>query len=147
MAQTTTHIAACNAIVEVDNTGGTPTDISGSANTASIAFTRDIGEGTTFTGDFKLRTECKRDASLSLSALWTTAVGEARDLLEEWFDTGGKRTIAIYPNGKVIGSRYYSGEFRLSSADIPIDSNSADVIKIDFEAVADGPVGFLNVGS
>ncbi len=147
MAQTTTHISACNAVVEVDNVAGAPTNISGSANTASIAFTRDIGEGTTFEGDFKLKTECKRDATLSLSVLWSTAVGEARDLMEEWFDLGGKRTIAIYPNGKIIGSRFYSGEFRLASADIPVDSNSADVIKMDFEAMSDGPVGFLNVGS
>ena len=147
MAQTTTHIAACNAIVEVDNASGTATDISGSANTASIDFSRDIGEGTTFTGDFKLRTECKRDASLSIAVLWTTAAGEARDLMEEWYDTGGRRTISIYPNGKVIGSRFYTGEWRLSTASIPIDSSSADVIKMDFEAVADGAVGFMNVGS
>lgn len=147
MEQTTTHIAACNAIIEVDNSSGAATDISGSANNAGIDFTREIGTGTTFTGDFKLKTGCKRDAKMSIGILWTTATGEARDVMEEWYDTGGSRTISVYPNGKVIGSRFYTGEWILSDYKMPIAADSADVIKMDISAESDGAVGFMNVGS
>jgi hypothetical protein len=147
MAQTTTKIAACNAVVEIDNTAGSVVNISGSTNKADLSLSKDIGEGTTFEGDYKLRTECKRDASLSISIIWSTALGEARDLLEEWFDLGGSRTISVYPNGTTIGSRFYTGEWKLSGLSIPIDSSSADPIKIDIDAVVDGAFGFLNVGS
>lgn len=147
MAQTTTQIAACNARLEVDNEAGTPTDVSGSTNNASLDMSRDVGEATTFDGDYKLRSECKRDASLSIRALWTTSVSEARELLEAWFDLGGKRTVTIYPNGTAVGNRYYTGEFRLTGFNIGIDAGSADPIPLEIEAVADGPVAFLNVGS
>jgi len=147
MAQTTTALSACDAVIEVDNDAGTPVDISGSSNNASLSMTRDVGEATTFDGDYKIRTECKRDASMSLKAFWTTAAAEARATLEEWFDTGGKRTITVYPGGKVIGRRYYTGEFFLSGFDIAIDAGEAGPMSLDLEAVSSGAVGFLNVGS
>jgi len=147
MTQTSTHLSACNAVIEVDNDAGTPVNISGSANEASLDMNREIGDGVTFDGDFKLRTECKRDASLALKALWTTASAEARDILEAWFDTGGRRTISVYPAGKVIGTRFYTGEFRLTTCKIKIAAGEAGPMTLDMEAVVDGAVGILNVGS
>ncbi len=147
MAQTTTKIAACNAVIEIDNLAGAPTAISGSANKADLAISKEIGEGTTFDGTYKLRTECKRDVALAISIIWTTALTEARELMEEWFDLGGARTVSIYPNGKTIGSRFYTGEFLLSDLNIPVDSENADPIKMDIDAVVDGSFGFLNVAS
>lgn len=148
MTQTTTHVSACNAVIEVDDDGGTPVNISGSSNRASIDFSKEVGEGVTFDGNYKIRTNCKRDASMSIRAFWTKASNEARDLLEAWFDADdNSRTISIYPAGKVIGNRYYSGEWLLTTCNIQIDAGESGPMTMELEAVCNGAVGFLNVAS
>jgi hypothetical protein len=130
MAQTTTAINACSAVIEIDNAGGTPVDISGSSNTANMTLTREIAEGNTFEGASPFRLECKLDGSLELTVMWTTAIGETegRHLLETWYTAGGQRTVLVYPNGTATGERVYSGEFLLEELSFPLDGSAADPI-------------------
>lgn len=145
--QTTTAINACNALIEMDDAGGTPVDISGSSNTANLGFSNTIGSAFTFDGDYPVRIECKKDASLEISALYTRIATEALDLFVEWYQAGGRRTIAIYPNGQDTGERYYSAEWRLESMDIPIDASDANPIVVSMTLVPDGAVNFLKYAS
>ena len=50
MAQTTTSANACDVVLQVDNSDGTLTDLSGSTNNASIAMTSNTGSTFTFDG-------------------------------------------------------------------------------------------------
>lgn len=145
MAQTTTAINACGAAVEIDNLGGTPTLVSGSATTATLTTSIDTATGVTFDGDWNFRLQCKKDGSLEISAMWTTTTDEARELLETWFATVnpiGARTVSVYPNGKVTGQRQYTGEFVLTELTIPITAGEAGPIVVSATLEPDGAITF-----
>lgn len=142
MAQTTTAINACGAVIEVDNDVGTPTNISGSSNNASLTFSRETATGQTFEGDWNFRLDCKKDAGLELSVMWTTAASEGRDILEDWFDTGGQRTVSIYPNGSGVGERVYSGEYVISELSFPLNAGEAGPIVVAATLEPSGEVTF-----
>jgi len=143
MAQTTTAINACNAVIEIDDDGGTPVNISGSSNNANLSINKALGEGFTFDGDWAFRLECKKNGSLDIEAIYTTASNEARDLLETWFENGGNRTVIIYPNGKTNGERMYSGEFKLGDFDpLQLSASEAAPMKIAAKLQPDGAIAF-----
>lgn len=142
MAQTTTAINACGARIELDNSGGTPVDISGSSNTANLTVSKETATGVTFEGDWNFRLQCKKDGSLEISTMWTTAAAEGRAILEEWFDSGGARTISVYPNGTGIGERVYTGEFVLTELSIPMTGGDAAPIVVSATLEPDGAIDF-----
>jgi len=147
MGQTTTAINACNVLIMLDDGSGTPVDISGSANNASLEFTRQVGSGFTFDGDYPIRIECKKDATLSLDVMYTIIETEGRELLEDWFANGGRRTVSIYPYGQDTGNRYYSGEWRIESLSIPLQADSSDPIVVSCSLIPDGAIDFLKWAS
>lgn len=144
MAQTTTAINACSAVIELDDAGGTPVDISGSSNNASLSVTMETGTGVSFEGGWNFRAQCKKDGSLELSVMWTTASNEGRDLLEAWFaaTSPGKRTVSVYPNGKTTGQRVYTGEFRITELSIPMTAGDAAPIVVSATLEPDGEITF-----
>lgn len=142
MAQTTTHINGCNAVVEVDDADGDPINISGSSNQANLEFTKQIGKGVTFEGDWNLVLECKKDAALSLRALYTKNASEARAMIEEWYENGGNRVVSVYPWGKINGARYYTGNWKLEKFDFPVDATDAAPSVLNASLVPDGAVSF-----
>lgn len=147
MVQTTSAINACNVYIELDNESGTPVDISGAANNASLEFTRQVGSAFTFDGDYPIRIECKKDASLSLDVIYTYLDDEARELLEDWYNAGGRRTVSIYPYGQDTGNRYYTGEWRIESLSIPLQADSADPVVVSCALIPDGAISFLKWAS
>lgn len=147
MVQTTTAINGCNAKLEVDDAGGTPTDVSGSANQVSLSRTRQLGEAHTFVGSYPIRVECKQDASLSGRVLYTTLTDEARDLLDLWYDAGGLRTIIFSPGGGNAGDVQYSGEYFLTSLDFSVEGGNADPVTMEFECMPSGALVTSSVGS
>lgn len=147
MAQTTTQINGCNAKLEIDDAGGTPTDVSGSSNSITLSRTKQVGEAYTFEGSFPVRAECKQDASLSGTVLWTSLTAEARDILDLWYESGGLRTVIFSPQGGAAGDVQYSGEFFLTSLDFTTEAGSADPVTMDFECMPSGAVVPTSVGS
>lgn len=147
MVQTTSAIDGCNVNVMLDDDGGTPVDVSGSSNQVSFGRTRQIGEAHTFTGEFPIRVQCKRDASLSIRALYTTLTDEMRDLLDLWDDSGGLRTIAYSPAGGNAGDVQYVGEYFLSSLDMSAEAGNADPLTIEAEFMPSGAIVTSSVGS
>lgn len=147
MGQTTTAINACNVIVDLDNAAGVPVDISGSSNTASLGLTRQVGSANTFDGDYPIRIECKKDGSLALSVIYTRVATEALTLLRDWFDAGGRRTVAIYPAGKDTGEDYFSAEWRIEGLEIPLDASDANPVVVSATLVPDGAISFLKYAS
>lgn len=143
MAQTTTAINACGAEIMLDNDSGTPTDVSGSANNANLSLSKDLAEGHTFDGDWAITLECKKKGSLEIEALYTTASGEAVDIFEEWFTSGGARTVSIYPNGNTTGERSYVGEFRLGNYDaLALSASEASPMKVMAKLQPTGAITF-----
>lgn len=144
MAQTTTAINACGAVVEIDDASGLATDVSGSTNKVSLALNKQLGEAFTFDGDYPVRLECKQNGSLDIDAMYTRNGNEARALLESWQQVGGRRTVTVYPEGKVAGGRSYSGEFRLGDLSMDLDAGDANPIMITANLMPDGAITLSN---
>jgi hypothetical protein len=142
MAQTVDAINACGAVVELDDVDGEAVNISGQSNQANLKFTKQIGKGVTFEGEWNFALECKKDASLELRVMWTTNSAEARKELEDWYQSGGRRTVSVYPNGLINGSRYYTGLWRLSELSFNIDATDANPIMMQATLMPDGEVSF-----
>lgn len=142
MAQTTTAVNACDAKIMLDAANGTPADISGSSNSAAINFENEIGEVKVFGSGWKSRLSCGQDATLKLTAVYTTAVAEALALLRGWQTSTHTvpRTISISVPDDEIGSDVYSGEWLISTLDIPLEADDADPILVDGEFLPNGPV-------
>lgn len=132
MAQTTTEVNACDAVIQLDDETGVLVDISGSSNTASINLTNDISETTVFGGNWKLTGCCKSAATFAVNAVYTTAANEAKDIFVDWQFTYhcAKRTLQINIPDNEIGSDRYQSEVLLESLSIPIDSGDATPILI-----------------
>jgi hypothetical protein len=147
MPQTTTAQNACSARIYIDDDSGTLLDVSGSSTTASLNLTKDIGAAFTFEGDFAVKTECKKDGTIDFSSLWTTATGEARALLEQWFQAGGRRTFRMDMPNSEVGSRRYEGEVRLEEYSFPVEAGNADPVVVTGRMVTDGELSFSTIAS
>lgn len=142
MPQTALAISSCNALLEMDNAAGTPTDISGASNRTNLTFNRNIGSAVTFVGEYPIRVECKRDSSLEINVLWTRGNNEARRLIEDWYDAGGLRTFTVYPNAKDTGERTYSAEYFLQEFSFVFDASNADPVAMTVQLMPSGAITF-----
>lgn len=134
MAQTTTYANACDVVLKVDNSAGVLTDITGSSSQASLSLTRTLGSLVTFEGEWDIVLGCKISGTISVTAVYSTANTEARNILEGWIfnDDGGTRlrTVQINVPDDSAGSRRYSGEAVIESYELPLDASSADPIAV-----------------
>jgi len=140
MAQTTTHVNACDASVWLDNLAGTPVDISGSSNSINMAFTREVGELRTFQVKWPVRLGCGKDATFTLRAVYSTATDEAMDVLKNWYfaDDPGSRSLSVYIPDKNVGSDYYYGEVTIASFNFNADPTEPGPIAVEAELLPDG---------
>src|SRR5512139_771859 len=132
MTQTTTYVNACDASVWLDNSAGTLTDISGSSNTVNLEFIQVIGELSTYQQKWPVRLSCRKDATFTLNAVYSTASDEALDILNDWFFSAspGLKTFTVYIPTKNVGSDKYSGEVVLESLSIPASADEASPIPV-----------------
>lgn len=141
MPQTVTAVNACDVSVWLDDDAGVPKNISGSSNTVSMEFTNQLGNVRNFGTRWQIRLECGKDATVNLTAVYSTAADEAWDIIKNWFfNFPGKRTLKIYIPDKNVGSDVYTGEFRLASAPVTVEAGTAEPITVSCQLMPDGPV-------
>ncbi len=140
MAQTTTHVNACDASLWLDNVAGTLTDISGSSNSVTMNFTREVGELRTFQVKWPVRLGCGKDAEFTLRAVYTTAADEACDIIRDWFfaNDPGSRSFHVYIPDKNVGSDHYYGEVTISSFQFSADPTEPGPIAVEAVLLPDG---------
>jgi hypothetical protein len=149
MAQTTTAVNACDAVVQLDKSGGALTNISGSANNVSMNITQNIGEATTFDGDWTIKKACGKSVSVSLAVVYSVTADQGLHVLRDWMfaATPGSRTIQIdIPDGSV-GSDRYSGEMVIESLDIPASSDEPGPILVSASLSNDGAFAHTTISS
>lgn len=132
MTQTTTYVNACDASVWLDNSAGTLTDISGSSNSVQMEFNQIIGELSTFQQKWPVRLSCRKDATFTLSAVYSTASNESVDILNDWFfsTSPGLKSFIVYVPSKNVGYDKYYGEVVLESLSIPVSADEASPIPV-----------------
>lgn len=140
MASTTTAINACNTSVWLDNAAGTLTEITGSSNKLDITLDNEVGEFQTFGSACMYRLACGKDATITLTAIYSTTATEAMQLLLAWhFDTNTTaRTFTWYEPNKNVGSDKFSGEFLLKSLKWTADRGEPSAILVTAELLPNG---------
>ncbi len=148
MAQTTTAVNACDVVIRLDDENGILKDISGSSNEIKMKFMTKNGDLQTFGGNMPVRLSCGKDADFSLIAVYTLALEEARDLINEWyFGTGGLRTLQVNIPDSSVGSDRYFGEVILDSFDFTASSGDASPIKLTAALKPSGDWNYVKLGS
>lgn len=142
MAETTTTINGCDADIFLDDDADAPVDVSGSSNEIAMTFDNELGEYRTFGSRWRRRTECGKDASFTLQAVYSTAADEAFDLLKTWYfaNPPGNRTLSVYLPNKNVGSDHYQGEMKVESLDWTSTAGEGDPIIVTAELKPDGEV-------
>jgi hypothetical protein len=142
MAQTTTHVNACDASIWLDNAAGTPTAISGSSNSITMNFSRELGELVTFQQKFPVRLGCRKDAEFTLRVVYSTDTDEGMDVLKNWYfaDDPGSRTLHVYIPDKNVGSDHYYGEVTIGSFNFNADPSDPAPIAVEANLLPDGAI-------
>lgn len=140
--QTDTAIVACDAGIWLDNLSGVLKNIGGSANEVAMNFDNPQGAFRTFGSKWPKRLECGKDASYTLSIVYSTATDEGFDILKNWFFAAnpGARTCKIYLPNKNVGSDVYSGEFKIQDLKFTPVAGSADPVTVTATLLPTGEV-------
>jgi hypothetical protein len=146
MPETTSAINACNVALHLDNSSGVPVDISGSANRVEPQFSQQIGEYQVFGGAWLKRLVCKKDATLNLQIVYSTAANEGWKILKDWWQNHNDepRTVRFMVPEEEIGADDFSGEFLISTMNAPFDGTQAGPVLVALTLLQ---TGGLNIGT
>jgi predicted secreted protein len=149
MAVTSTAIVATDCVVQLDNSSGSLTDISGASNSVEIAFEHGVGEYRPFSTQWQQRKVVGKDCTISMTVVYTTEDTEPAQLLNGWFFGGddSARSVQIDIPDSTVGSERFSGEFVLTSLSIPLDSEADDVVRVSVELASHGAVSRADISS
>jgi len=110
-----------NCVVKLDDSGGTPVDISGQANAIKISYKKQIGRFHTLASVWNDATEGGIETDITLTVLETESVGQAHALCRDWIASGGARTLRVDTPTSAAGGLRYEGEVRISALDPSLD--------------------------
>ncbi len=153
MAQTTTYVNACDVKIQLDDENGILRDITGSSNEVKMQFMQKVGELQTFGNNNAVRLTCGKDAQFNLIGVYTTALNEVRDLINEWYfgNAGRKlRTLDVQiplQNGTFVGGDRYYGEVVLENFDFTLSSSDASPMKLNASLKPSGPWNYVKIAS
>jgi hypothetical protein len=147
MPATTTAITACDAVINLDNSGGTLTDISGSTNEVQMDLENGVGEFKPFGTDWPVRIVCGKDGSISLKAVYSMNAAEGAALLKEWYFGGndGPRTLRIDVPDSNTGSDRYQAEVILESLSVPLKADEANPVMVSAEFKTTGAMTLTTI--
>lgn len=153
MTQTTTFVSACDVKIYLDDENGIPQEISGSSNEIKLQFLKKMGELQTFGGGYPVRLSCGKDAQFNLIAVYTMALNEAKDLINEWYHGNAGRELRTLDiriplqDGTLIGGDRYFGEVALENYDFTASSGDASPIKMNASVKPSGAWTFVKIAS
>ena len=135
MAQTTGHLSAVNATIEVSTDNATWTDISGSANSVSPdGGERMTGEGYTLgsTDTALIAIGKKQPIALKLRIIYTEETDEAAYLIDGYYDNKTYVYLRYRPKGASVGAWQFVGRGYFTKPVVPpSDSGSADILMVE----------------
>ncbi len=150
MAQTTTNITACDAVMKLETQPeGTLLDISGSMNSVTMRFLQPTGQLRTFGSRFYVRGQCGQDAELSARAVYSEDDSEAINILRDWYfnHPGTLRKFQVFLPDASAGSDKYEFSTLLVDLEIPAESGNADPVLCAFTLSPSGTFSWSKVAS
>ena len=147
MAQTSTQVSACDVVVCLDDSGGTPRDISGSTNRIDMDFAHTLGDYRAYGSKWPVRLDAGKDANFTLVVLYTTANNEGLDILNQWYHAAspGARTLRVDIPDSTVGSDRYSGEVRLDDLKWTVSAREGGPILVTARLVPDGEISWTTI--
>jgi len=145
MAQTTSAVNSCAAVVKLDRLDGTLTDISGSAASITPAFGLTLGEYRVYADRSAHQLDGGRTAGVTLNVLYSTAADEGWDILRRWYfaTNPGARTLHWYtPDETKVGGDHFSCEMRIADLKWRVDASRGGAIVATATLVPDGAVSW-----
>lgn len=142
MAMTSSAVNSCDASVWLDDVNGLLRDISGSSNNVDISFDHNLGEFNSFQEQWPNRLECGKDATFTLSVIYSETQYEGWDVLKWWFFAAspGARTFNIFIPDKNVGSDKFAFEARIESLSWTVDRGEPSAIIVTAVIRPDGEV-------
>lgn len=150
MAQTTTYITACDAVIKLENLEGSMLDVSGSTNAVDIDLQQPAGTPLrTFGSRFPVRGQCGKDATIGFRAVYSTAQAEAMNILKDWYENhpGTTRKLQVFLPDAAEGSDKYEFDTLLTRLPVNAESGNADPILVAAELVPTGTFSISVVAS
>lgn len=151
MAQSTTVVNGCDIVIEIDNEGGTLTDISGSSNELAMVFGLNSELWRSFGSRYPGRLNCGKDMTGTIKVLYSPTADEGREIVEEWYHTsnGDARSFQFDLPDSSVGSNRYSGEIIMDGGyNIEnIVAGEAKPIEITLNFAADGDIVLDTIAS
>lgn len=149
MAITTAAVNACDASVWLDDVNSIARDISGSSNNVDISFDHNLGEYFAFQEVWPKRLECGKDATFTLSVIYSETANEGWDVLKDWYfaTAPGARTFDIYIPDKNVGSDKFEFDARLESLGWTVDRSEPSAIIVTAVLRPDGEVTHTDVAT
>ena len=151
MAQSTTVVNGCDIVIQIDNEGGTLTDISGSSNELAMVFGLIAELWRSFGSRYPGRLTCGKDMTGTLKAVYSPTASEARELIEEWYHTsnGAARAFQFDLPDSNVGGMRYSGEIIMDGGyNIEnIVAGEAKPIELTFNFAASGEIVLDTIAS
>lgn len=130
MPETTTAKNACNVGVHLADHDGILHDISGSSNRVEFQFSKQLGEYQVFGGSWVKRLSCKRDATVTLQIVYSTAADEGWSVIKDWWDNypDEARRMRVFIPEEEIGADDFDGLYLISTMSVPADGTQAGPI-------------------
>lgn len=128
-----------NMTLYMEDESGNLIDISGSTNRYDMGREYKIGEFYVFGQKDIRRIQGKRDSTVAFSAVFTTAYGEAKNMLKRWDQQGGgRRRFVGYLPTQQPGADKFSGYFLPKTLKINAEAEDPKPSMVDMELVPDG---------
>jgi hypothetical protein len=149
VAQTTTPVNVCDVVIQLDDSGGTLRNISGSTNRVVLDFDQELGDYRAYGSDWPKRLDAGQDATITLTVLYTTASNEGYDVLKQWFHAAqpGARTLQVDVPDSTVGSDRYSGEVRINAKRFTIDAGQGGPVMVTARLRPDGAFSWATIAS
>ncbi len=150
MAQTTSQVNACNAVLKLDNSEGNLADISGSSNRVSITLTNIVSEPVrTFGSQFGIRTVCGKDSSITLRVVYSEDESEAKQVLLDWYQNHNQdsRTFQVDNPDSEAGSDRFTFECKLGEMTMDLDPSEPGPTMIEAQLRPTGTFSWAEIGS
>ena len=140
-------VTACDAVIQLDDDGGTPVDISGQGNEVTYAVGQGSGRFKTFGNDWFSAVTCGLQADITLRMVFTTAGQQARALLEDWFynHPTDARSLTLQIPDSSVGSQQYDMEVKITALNINLSAEDASPLMIEVTLINDGAVSISTI--
>lgn len=138
MPVTTSQQNGNNMTLLMEDEQGNMIDISGSTNKYDMGKENKLGEFYVFGQKNIRRVQGKQDSTVAFSAVFTTAYGEAKNLIKRWDQQGGRRRFIGYLPTLQAGADKFSGYCFAKSIKINAEAEDPKPSMIEMELAPDG---------